>query len=164
MGPVELLTQLNALGAAHGIGQVDMVENRLVGMKSRGVYETPGGTILYETHRMLEQLVLDRDTALLKQRLAIEYAQMVYDGRWFCPAKQALDAFVQSTQKNMTGTVKVKLYKGNIVPAGVASKQSLYHHDLASFSDTDLYNQQDATGFIRLFGLPMKVNGMVGRS
>jgi argininosuccinate synthase len=164
MGTVELLTQLNALGAAHGIGQVDMVENRLVGMKSRGVYETPGGTILYETHRMLEQLVLDRDTALLKQRLAIEYAQMVYDGRWFCPAKQALDAFVQSTQKNMTGTVKVKLYKGNIVPAGVASKQSLYHHDLASFSDTDLYNQQDATGFIRLFGLPMKVNGMVGRS
>ena len=110
---------------------------------------------------MLEQLVLDRDTALLKQKLAIEYAQMVYDGRSFA---LTLDAFVQSTQKNMTGTVKVKLYKGNIVPAGVASKQSLYHHDLASFSDTDLYNQQDATGFIRLFGLPMKVNGMVGRS
>ena len=164
MGPVDGLTKLNAIGAAHGIGQVDMVENRLVGIKSRGVYETPGGTILYETHRMLEQLVLDRDTALLKQKLAIEYAQMVYDGRWFCPAKRALDAFVDATQESVTGTVRVKLYKGNIVPAGVTADQSLYMHDLASFSDTELYDQKDATGFIRVFGLPMKVNGMVTRS
>ena len=164
MGPVDGLTKLNAIGAAHGIGQVDMVENRLVGIKSRGVYETPGGTILYETHRMLEQLVLDRDTALLKQKMAIEYAQMVYDGRWFCPAKSALDAFVDSTQTSVTGTVRVKLYKGNIVPAGVTADQSLYMHDLASFSDTELYDQKDATGFIRVFGLPMKVNGMVNRS
>ena len=164
MGPVDGLTKLNAIGAAHGIGQVDMVENRLVGIKSRGVYETPGGTILYETHRMLEQLVLDRDTALLKQKLAIEYAQMVYDGRWFCPAKRALDAFVDATQASVTGTVRVKLYKGNIVPAGVTADQSLYMHDLASFSDTELYDQKDATGFIRVFGLPMKVNGMVTRS
>ena len=164
MGPVDGLTKLNAIGAAHGIGQVDMVENRLVGIKSRGVYETPGGTILYETHRMLEQLVLDRDTALLKQKLAIEYAQMVYDGRWFCPAKRALDAFVDATQASVTGTVRVKLYKGNIVPAGLTADQSLYMHDLASFSDTELYDQKDATGFIRVFGLPMKVNGMVTRS
>ncbi|RAP24972.1 argininosuccinate synthase [Candidatus Marinamargulisbacteria bacterium SCGC AG-343-K17] len=164
LSPVELLTKLNELGAEHGIGQVDMVENRLVGIKSRGVYETPGGTILYETHRMLEQLVLDRDTTLIKQKLALEYAQMVYDGRWFCPAKEALDSFVNSTQIDMTGTVRVKLYKGNIVPAGVTAKKSLYLEDLASFSDTELYDQKDATGFIRVFGLPMKVNGMVNRS
>ena len=164
LSPVDLLTILNQMGAEHGIGQIDMVENRLVGIKSRGVYETPGGTILYETHRMLEQLVLDRDTTLLKQKLGLEYAQMVYDGRWFCPAKDALDAFVQSTQKVVTGTVRVKLYKGNIVPAGLSADKSLYMEDLASFSDTELYDQKDATGFIRVFGLPMKVNGMVTRS
>jgi argininosuccinate synthase len=164
MDPVALITQLNQWGAQHGIGQIDMVENRLVGIKSRGVYETPGGTILYDTHRMLEQLVLDRDTALLKQKCAIEYAQMVYDGRWFCPARQALDAFVNVTQKNMTGEVRVKLYKGNVVPAGVKSPHSLYRHDLASFSDTPMYDQKDAAGFIRVFGLPMKVNGLVARS
>ncbi len=164
LSPVELLTQLNHIGAEHAIGQVDMVENRLVGIKSRGVYETPGGSILYATHRMLEQLVLDRDTTLLKQKLAIEYAQMVYDGRWFCPAKAALDAFVDSTQRVVTGSVRVKLYKGNIVPAGMSADQSLYLEDLASFSDTELYDQKDATGFIRIFGLPMKVNGMVNRS
>ena len=164
LGPVELLTRLNDIGAEHGIGQIDMVENRLVGIKSRGVYETPGGTILYETHRMLEQLVLDRDTTLLKQKLGIEYAQMVYDGRWFCPAKDALDAFVNATQTVVNGEVRVKLYKGNIVQAGMTAEKSLYLEALASFSDTELYDQKDATGFIRVFGLPMKVNGMVNRS
>jgi argininosuccinate synthase len=164
LSPVELLTTLNNIGAEHGIGQIDMVENRLVGIKSRGVYETPGGTILYETHRMLEQLVLDRDTTLLKQKLGIEYAQMVYDGRWFCPAKDALDAFVNATQTVVNGEVRVKLYKGNIVQAGMTADKSLYLEDLASFSDTELYDQKDATGFIRVFGLPMKVNGMVNRS
>ena len=122
LSPVDLLTKLNQIGAEHGVGQIDMVENRLVGIKSRGVYETPGGTILYDTHRMLEQLVLDRDTTLLKQKLGIEYAQMVYDGRWFCPAKDALDAFVNSTQDVVTGSVRVKLYKGNIVPAGIKAE------------------------------------------
>lgn len=164
LSPVDLLTKLNQIGSEHGVGQIDMVENRLVGIKSRGVYETPGGTLLYETHRMLEQLVLDRDTTLLKQKLGIEYAQMVYDGRWFCPAKDALDAFVDSTQQVVTGSVRVKLYKGNIVPAGLRAEKSLYMEDLASFSDTELYDQKDATGFIRVFGLPMKVNGMVSRS
>ncbi|MGA0242127.1 MAG: argininosuccinate synthase [Candidatus Marinamargulisbacteria bacterium] len=161
---VEMLHQLNIIAGDHGVGQVDMVENRLVGIKSRGVYETPGGTVLYKTHRLLEQLVLDRDTALLKQKLGIEYAQMVYDGRWFCPAKEALDAFVDQTQQVVTGSVRVKLYKGNVVPAGMSADQSLYMADLASFSDTELYDQKDATGFIRVFGLPLKVNGMVHRS
>ncbi len=164
LSAVDLLSQLNTIGSAHGIGQVDMVENRLVGIKSRGVYETPGGSILYAAHQMLEQLVLDRDTQLLKQKLALEYAQLVYDGRWFCPAREALDAFVDSTQRDMTGDIRVKVYKGNIVPAGLRAKKSLYVEDLASFSDTELYNQQDADGFIRVFGLPMKVNGMVKRS
>ena len=161
LSPVDLLTKLNELGAKHGIGQIDMVENRLVGIKSRGVYETPGGTILYDAHRMLEQLVHDRDTSLLKQKLSLEYAQLVYDGRWFCPAREALDAFVNQTQQVVTGTVKLKLYKGNVVSAGVKSDQSLYLEDLASFTDTELYDQKDASGFIRVYGLPMKVNGMV---
>ena len=136
LSPVDLLTKLNELGAKHGIGQIDMVENRLVGIKSRGVYETPGGTILYDAHRILEQLVHDRDTSLLKQKLSLEYAQLVYDGRWFCPAREALDAFVNQTQQVVTGTVKLKLYKGNVVSAGVKSDQSLYLEDLASFTDT----------------------------
>ena len=158
---VELLSILNEIGANHGIGQIDMIENRLVGIKSRGVYETPGGTILYDAHRILEQLVHDRDTMHLKQKLSLDYAQMVYDGRWFCPAREALDAFVNQTQQVVSGDVKLKLYKGNVVSAGVRSDQSLYIEDLASFSDTELYDQKDATGFIRVYGLPMKVNGMV---
>lgn len=161
LSPVDVLTTLNALGSTHGIGQVDMVENRLVGIKSRGVYETPGGAILYEAHRCLEQLVHDRDTTQLKQKIALEYAQMVYDGRWFCPARESLDAFVRHTQRVVTGHVRCKLYKGNVVPAGVRSDESLYRMDLASFSDVELYNQADASGFIRVYGLPMKVNGMV---
>lgn len=163
IGPVDLLEALNDYGAKHAIGQIDMVENRLVGMKSRGIYETPGGTILYEAHQLLEQLVLDRDTLAVKQKLALDYAQMVYDGRWFSPLRNALDGFVAQTQTNVTGDVNLKLYKGNVVPHGMNADKSLYNHDLASFSDTELYDQQDAKGFIKLYGLPMKVQGMIDR-
>ena len=163
ISPVDLLVALNSYGAKHAIGQIDMVENRLVGMKSRGIYETPGGTILYEAHQLLEQLVLDRDTLAVKQKLALDYAQMVYDGRWFSPLRKALDGFVGQTQVNVTGEVNLKLYKGNVVPHGMKAEKSLYNHDLASFSDTDLYDQQDAKGFIKLYGLPMKVQGMIDR-
>ena len=161
---LSLLTELNRLGAKHAIGQVDMIENRLVGIKSRGVYETPGGTILYKAHRLLEQLVLDRGTSHAKQKIGLEYADLVYDGRWFTPLREAYDAFVRSTQEQVTGDVKLKLFKGNMVPAGMTSPNSLYSEALASFTDTDLYNQQDATGFIKVFGLPMKVNGLRDRS
>ncbi|MDG5815436.1 argininosuccinate synthase [Chitinispirillales bacterium ANBcel5] len=161
--PVALLTELNKAGARHAIGHVDLVENRLVGIKSRGIYETPGGTILYAAHRQLENLVLDRDTSHFKDMLAIRYAELVYNGQWYCDLREALDGFVDVTQKNVTGTVKVKLYKGNIVCAGTKAEKSLYIEDLASFSNTELYDQMDATGFIKIFGLPMKVAGMVDR-
>ena len=161
MRPVELLTALNKLGAAHGIGHTDMVENRLVGIKSRGVYETPGGAILYAAHREMESLTLDRDTSHFKEALAIRYAELVYNGQWFSMLREALDGFVEVTQRNVTGSVKLKLYKGNIVPAGVTAERSLYLDDLASFTDTDFYDQKDASGFIRIFGLPMKVAGIV---
>lgn len=161
--PVELLETLNELGSRHAIGHVDMVENRLVGIKSRGVYETPGGTIMYTAHRELEHLVLDRDTQHLKDTLALRYAELVYDGKWFAAAREALDAFVDRTQINVTGTVKLKLYKGNARPAGAKADKSLYLPDLASFSDTELYDQTDAKGFIRCFGLPIKVQGLVDR-
>ncbi|RAP31960.1 argininosuccinate synthase [Candidatus Marinamargulisbacteria bacterium SCGC AG-414-C22] len=164
LSATDLLTELNTYGSKHGIGHVDMVENRLVGIKSRGVYETPGGTILYEAHQQLEQLVLDRSTLAMKHKIAQDYADLVYDGRWFCPLRDALDAFVTKTQETVSGTVKLKLYKGNVVPAGTTADKSLYMADLASFSDTDLYDQQDATGFIKVFGLPLKVNGMVNRN
>ena len=161
--PVALLSQLNAIGAKHGVGQLDMVENRLVGIKSRGVYETPGGTILMAAHREIERLVLDRDTMHYKEMVALRYAELVYYGQWYSTIKDSLDAFVEVTQRNVTGTVRLKLYKGNIRPAGAEAPKSLYIHDLASFTDTPLYDQKDATGFIRLFGLPMKVAGMVER-
>lgn len=161
--PVDLLEELNRIGALHAIGHVDMVENRLVGIKSRGVYETPGGTILYFAHRELEYLVLDRDTYHDKERLAIRYAELVYNGQWFSTLRRALDAFVDVTQENVSGTVRLKLYKGNIVVAGSKAEKSLYLEDLASFTDTALYDQKDATGFIKLFGLPMKVAGLVER-
>jgi argininosuccinate synthase len=161
--PVALITCLNEYGSKHGIGQIDMVENRLVGMKSRGVYETPGGTILYSAHQLLEQLVLDRDTLKIKQQLGLDYADLVYDGRWFSSLREHLDAFAKSTQVNLTGSVSVKLYKGNIVPAGMQSPHSLYVDDLASFSDTELYNQHDAKGFINIYGLPLKIKGMKDR-
>jgi argininosuccinate synthase len=163
LSPVALVEELNRIGGIHGVGQADMVENRLVGIKSRGVYETPGGTILFAAHRELERLVLDRDTSHYKTTLALAYADLVYDGRWFTPLREAMDAFVDVTQKNVTGTSRLKLYKGNIVPAGSKADKSLYLLDLASFSDTALYDQKDAGGFIRCFGLPMKVRGLVER-
>jgi argininosuccinate synthase len=161
--PVKLLTELNRIGAAHGVGHADMVENRLVGIKSRGVYETPGGSILYAAHRELERLVLDRETLHYKEMVSLKYAELVYYGQWFSKLRESLDAFVDASQENVTGTVKLKLYKGNIYPAGSTSPKSLYLHDLASFTDTDFYDQKDARGFIRIFGLPMKVAGIVER-
>jgi len=156
-----LMQQLNKIGATHAIGQLDMVENRLVGIKSRGVYETPGGSLLYAAHQQLEQLVLDKDTLQYKHQVALKYAQMVYDGFWFSSLKKALDAFVEETQRHVTGHVKLKLYKGNIIPAGTTSKHSLYIQDLSSFSNTPLYDQKDANGFIRLLGLPLKLKEMI---
>lgn len=158
-GPVAIMEQLNAIGGKHGVGQIDIVENRLVGMKSRGVYETPGGTILYRAHTALETLTLDRETYHYKQQVSLKYAQMVYNGQWFTALRNSLDAFVDSTQQVVSGDVRVKLYKGNCVPAGVKSPYSLYDTSLASFH-MDGYNVTDATGFIRLFGLPMRVEGV----
>ncbi len=162
LGPVALLERLNALGGAHGIGRVDLVENRLVGMKSRGVYETPGGTILYYAHRDLESLVLDRETAHFKEMIAIKYAELVYYGLWFTPLREALDAFVNATQGPVTGTVRLKLYKGNIISAGRKSPFSLYREDFATFGQEDVYDQSHAEGFIRLFGLSLKVRALNG--
>ncbi len=160
---VALLTKCNEIGAVHGVGHIDMVENRLVGIKSRGVYETPGGAILYAAHGNLEELVLDRHTMRAKQEIALKYADLVYDGRWFTPLREALDAFVNVTQENVTGVARLKLFKGSIIPAGAKADKSLYLDDLASFEVTDLYDMKDATGFIRCYGLPMKVQGMVDR-
>jgi len=161
MGSVELLKKLNKLGGRHAIGQVDMVENRLVGMKSRGVYETPGGTILYAAHRVLESITLDRETLHYKDIVAQKYADMVYFGQWFTPLREALDAFVNVTQRAVNGTVRMKLYKGNCLPAGVKSPDSLYMEDLGGFGTDPIYDQKDAKGFIKLFGLPLKVQAMV---
>jgi len=162
-GPVALIERLNLIGGANGVGIVDMVENRLVGMKSRGVYETPGGTILYLAHRELEGLCLDRNTMHFKEIVAARYAELIYDGVWFSPLKKALDAFVEVTQRTVTGTVRMKLYKGNCIPAGVTSPYSLYNPELATFSRDEVYNQADAAGFINLFGLPLKVRAMMER-
>jgi len=160
---IRLIETLNSLGGKHGVGQIDIVENRLVGMKSRGVYETPGGTILVTAHKALESLTLDRDTMHYKQQIALKYAELVYYGQWFSPLREALDAFVNVTQQNVTGEVKVKLFKGRCTPAGVKSPNSLYRADLASFKMGAEYQSTDAAGFIRLFGLPMKVAGAVKR-
>jgi argininosuccinate synthase len=154
---VKLIEQLNRLGGKHGIGQVDLVENRLVGIKSRGVYETPGGTILTTAHNALESLTLDRETMHYKQQLSLKYADLVYYGLWFSQLRQALDAFIDVTQRNVTGEVKMKLFKGRCSPAGIKSPKSLYRTDLASFKMGAEYDPTDATGFIHLFGLPMKV-------
>jgi len=154
---VALIFKLNELGGRHGVGRVDIVENRLVGMKSRGVYETPGGTILYEAHQALESLVLDRDTLHFKSQLAGRYAELVYNGQWFTPLKKAMDAFINETQIRVTGSVKVKLYKGSVQTVGRRSPFSLYQEKLATFGADEIYNQKDAEGFINLFGLPMKV-------
>lgn len=155
--PVELLTCLNEIGAKHGVGVADMVENRLVGMKSRGVYETPGGEILYYAHRNLEEITLDRQTAHFKEVAAIKFAELVYDGNWFTPLREALSAFVDSTQQTVTGTVRLKLFKGHISGAGVKSPYSLYDMDVATFGADEVYNQKDSEGFINLFGLPLKI-------
>ena len=157
LGPVELLETLNAIGGEHGVGRADVVEDRLVGMKSRGVYETPGGTLLYAAHRELEQLVLDRRVLRLKDQLALQYADLVYDGRWWTPEREALDAFVAATQKHVTGTVRLKLYKGGITVAGRESAYALYQPSYATFAKDDVYNQKDAEGFIHLYGLGMKI-------
>ncbi|MGI6019670.1 MAG: argininosuccinate synthase [Marvinbryantia sp.] len=156
----EIIAELNTLGGKHGIGIVDIVENRVVGMKSRGVYETPGGTILMEAHQQLEELILDRDTMETKKKLGSQFAQVVYEGKWFTPLREAIQAFVESTQKYVTGEVKFKLYKGNIIKAGTTSPYSLYNESLASFTTGDLYDHNDASGFITLFGLPLKVRAM----
>ena len=156
----DIIRELNALGGKHGIGIVDIVENRVVGMKSRGVYETPGGTILMEAHDQLEELCLDRETMETKKKLGSQLAQVVYEGKWFTPLSEALQAFVKSTQKYVTGEVKFKLYKGNIIKAGTTSPYSLYNESLASFTTGDLYDHNDASGFITLFGLPLKVRAM----
>ena len=156
----EIITELNELGGANGIGIIDIVENRVVGMKSRGVYETPGGTILMEAHAQLEELILDRDTMEMKKKLGSQFAQIVYEGKWFTPLREAIQAFVESTQEYVTGEVKLKLYKGNIIKAGTVSPYSLYNESLASFTTGDLYDHHDADGFITLFGLPLKVRAM----
>ncbi|MDD5458954.1 MAG: argininosuccinate synthase [Phycisphaerae bacterium] len=161
---VKLIEQLNKIGGKHGVGQADLVENRLVGMKSRGVYETPGGTILMCAHDRLESLCLERETMHYKKQLSLKYAELVYYGQWFSPLRQALDAFFDVTQQNVSGTVRVKLFKGQSTAVGVKSPKSLYNPQLASFTMGAEYNSMDATGFIRLFGLPMKVAAMVNRN
>ena len=156
----EIITELNKLCGKHGIGIVDIVENRVVGMKSRGVYETPGGTILYEAHQQLEELILDRETLREKEEMGMKFAQIVYEGKWFSPLREAAQAFIESTQAYVTGEVKFKLYKGNIIKAGTTSKYSLYNESIASFKTGDLYDHHDAEGFINLFGLSTKVRAM----
>jgi len=156
----DIIRELNRLGGKHGVGIIDIVENRVVGMKSRGVYETPGGTILMEAHQQLEELVLDRATMEVKKDMGNKLAQIVYEGKWFTPLCDAVRAFVTSTQEYVTGEVKFKLYKGNIIKAGTTSKYSLYSESLASFTTGDLYDHHDASGFITLFGLPLKVRAM----
>ncbi len=161
LAPLAMLEKLNELGAKHGIGILDIVENRLVGMKSRGVYETPGGTILYKAHKGLESLTLDRATMEFKEHAAVKYAQLVYDGLWFTPLKEALDAFIDKTQETCSGEVKLKLYKGNCTTAGMTSPYSLYNEEFVTFGEDEVYNQADAEGFINLFGLPLKVNALM---
>jgi len=161
MSAKEIILALNKIGGENGIGLLDIVENRLVGMKCRGVYETPGGTILYRAHEYLETLTLDKMTAHKKQELAITFADLVYNGQWFTPLREALSAFVDKTQENVTGKVKLKLYKGNIIKAGVWSDYALYSEELATFGEDNVYNQADSAGFINLFGLPIKVQAQV---
>ena len=161
MEPVEIVKKLNELGGANGIGLADLVENRLVGMKSRGVYETPGGTILYRAHQVLETITLDRDTQHYKELVANRYAELVYFGQWFTPLREALQVFVDKTQETVTGDVKLKLYKGNIINAGVTSPYTLYSEAFATFDEDDVYDQTDSAGFINLFGLPIKVKALL---
>jgi argininosuccinate synthase len=161
MNPVAMVELLNKIGGENGIGLIDIVENRLVGMKSRGVYETPGGTLIYAAHKELERLTIDKNTFHFKQQVAIKYGELVYDGLWFTPLKEALDAFVDATQQNVTGTVKLKLYKGNVMVAGVDTPYALYDESISSFGASELYSHKDSEGFINLFGLPSKIAAMV---
>ena len=161
MKTADMIFKLNEIGGANGVGIIDMVENRLVGMKCRGVYETPGGTILYAAHKKLEEICLDRDTMHYKEQVAVKFAELVYYGQWFTPLREALSAFVDSTQQTVTGEVKLKLYKGNIIDAGVTSPYSLYSEEIATFGEDHCYNQADSEGFINLFGLPIKVKAMM---
>ena len=158
--PVELLETLDKIGGKHGVGIVEILENRLVGMKSRGIYETPGGEILYAAHNYLESATLDKDSLHLKQRLALEYADLIYNGKWYSKACQSITAFMDETQENVTGTVKLRLYKGNIKPAGIFTENALYDESISSFGDSELYDHKDAEGFINLFTLPLKINAM----
>jgi argininosuccinate synthase len=162
LSPAQLVAQLNALGDVHGIGRVDLVESRLVGMKSHGIYETPGGTILMAAHREIESLVLDKATIQFKDLVSLKYAELVYNGMWFSPLREALAAFVDSTQGPVTGVVRLKLYKGNIITVGRKSPFSLYREDFATFGQEDVYDQSDAEGFIHLYGLPLKVSALNG--
>ena len=162
VGSVELIEKLNEIGGRNGVGITDIVENRLVGMKARGVYETPGGTILYAAHDKLEEICLDKDTLHYKKNLANTFADLVYDGKWYTPLREAMSAFVDSTQEYVTGDVKLKLYKGNIIDAGVTSPYSLYDEEIATFDEDEVYNQNDSAGFINLFGLPIKVRAKKG--
>ena len=161
MSGIELLSTLNKLGGENGVGTIDIIENRLVGMKSRGVYETPGGTILYKAHFALEKLILDRETMAYKAIVAQKYSQLVYDGLWFTPLREAIDAFVNSTQSLISGTVKVKLYKGSVTPVATKSENSLYSEEFATFSKDEVYNQKDAEGFINLFALSLKIRAIL---
>ncbi|MBN1317421.1 MAG: argininosuccinate synthase, partial [Anaerolineales bacterium] len=161
LGPAALIETLNDKGARHGVGRIDLVENRLVGMKSRGIYETPGGTILYAAHRELESLCLDRDTAHFKEEVALRYAELVYFGKWYHTLRESMQSFFTETQKTVTGWVKLKLYKGSVTVLGRYSPNSLYREDFATFGEDDVYNQIDAAGFINLFGLQMKVQAMM---
>ena len=161
MGPVQLVTELNRIAGANGVGRVDLVENRLVGMKSRGVYESPAATVLYAAHRELLSLVVDRDTLHYRFLVAERYAELVYNGQWFTPLKESLDAFINHTERLVTGTVRLKLYKGNIIVAGRKSPNSLFRQDFATFERDEVYNQADAEGFINLFGLPMRIRALV---
>lgn len=162
--PVELIETLNKIAGENGVGIDDIVENRLVGMKSRGVYETPGGTVLYAAHRELEYLCLDRQTLHYKEQVAIKFAELVYDGNWYTPLRESLSAFVDETQKTVTGTVRLKLYKGSCTPAGAKSPYSLYNEEMATFGRDEVYNQKDSEGFINLFGLPLKVRALMLKS
>lgn len=163
LGAIALVEKLNKLGAAYGVGRIDIVENRLVGMKSRGVYEAPGATILYEAHRALQTLTVERDTLHYSQVMSIKYAEMIYNGQWFAPLRESIEAFFAEAQKNVTGDVRVELNPGRVTATGIRSPYSLYQEDLATFNEDEIYNQKDAEGFIRLFGLPMKVVGSIKR-
>ena len=164
MKALDIILKLNEIGGQNGIGLLDVVENRLVGMKSRGVYETPGGTILTEAHRQLEEITLDRDTMEYKKLVGTKFAALVYEGKWFCTLRESLSAFVAKTEERVTGHVKMKLYKGNIIKAGTTSDYTLYSESLASFTTGDLYDHKDASGFINLFGLSMKVRAMMDQN